>query len=825
MFNGSINTSASDVQAADQRLELLIGSQNKRKFLFDPDFLQNFVNNSYDSRYDEVRDYFNYLVPKITQVYQFQPVFRFEKFNNIADAQFPAPVALEATEDISPPTPTPTPTTENPSDQTPNDIQKALREDTILYQRLTSFENGYAAFSVKLPAQVTNFSVRVFLYNDDGKYGYAEQSIKVRKPINIVIDEPIYIYSDESFVVGVVVENNQSTVAKINFTSPVNSSLAILAQRSVTRRITFKASDLPLKIVVTDSTGSVLASQALSPSVVTAGVRSLGGTSGYVSSKGGSNSGLVYNDKLPSQLIKGRNVLSVCYQNNVISMILDVVKIYNRIPSGCFEQASMTTFPLIIAIQILRQLPQTDEVKKLLTELIENLRKGIDLLLTYECPSGGFEWFGADPGHVTLTSYGIWQFYLISKLNLAQLSFDISVLDRAKIFVQSQKDNIGGFKIRAGLDELGNPEQKVSDIFVVFVLSGAFPDFNSLFKVEYESVKALYQQFKKDGKILDSYKLALIGLLFLNERELALASEIVGVLAARQDKATGEILQSLTSITRSTGTSLSIETTSLTMLLILRLKDTTHDLVLQKAMKFILSNLKGGYFVSTQATILSLLAISEFLSIHSQSATSTISFDVQLNSLPARILSIKASDAFESKCLDLSSQLAQVENSNTPISVSVKPNPTTQTASDNQYLFAISLETYSYRPNSTPNSPIEAIITVSRSALTNIYSLEVTNLESIEQGMTLWEFNKPSCFDFNINDLETLREKKFIDFYEIRKSNSQVAFYWRGMAASQRKSFKLTLTKRFPLNNCSERAHEIYLYYGKDVSVLYRKVA
>jgi len=40
--------------------------------------------------------------------------------------------------------------------------------------------------------------------------------------------------------------------------------------------------------------------------------------------------------------------------------------------------------------------------------LLDNLKKGIKLLLTYECVEGGFEWFGKSPCHSTLSAYGLW---------------------------------------------------------------------------------------------------------------------------------------------------------------------------------------------------------------------------------------------------------------------------------------------------------------------------------------------------------------------------------------------------------------------------------
>ena len=41
-------------------------------------------------------------------------------------------------------------------------------------------------------------------------------------------------------------------------------------------------------------------------------------------------------------------------------MILDAIEKLNRTPHGCFEQASSTSFPIVIALKILMNLPETD---------------------------------------------------------------------------------------------------------------------------------------------------------------------------------------------------------------------------------------------------------------------------------------------------------------------------------------------------------------------------------------------------------------------------------------------------------------------------------
>ena len=37
----------------------------------------------------------------------------------------------------------------------------------------------------------------------------------------------------------------------------------------------------------------------------------------------------------------------------------------------------------------------------------KNLKVGIEKLLKYQTSDRGFEWFGKDPGHPTLSAYGL----------------------------------------------------------------------------------------------------------------------------------------------------------------------------------------------------------------------------------------------------------------------------------------------------------------------------------------------------------------------------------------------------------------------------------
>ena len=54
--------------------------------------------------------------------------------------------------------------------------------------------------------------------------------------------------------------------------------------------------------------------------------------------------------------MEGSLGLKVCYNSGVVSIIIKVIAKFNRVPHGCFEQLSVTTFPLVLGINILKRL-------------------------------------------------------------------------------------------------------------------------------------------------------------------------------------------------------------------------------------------------------------------------------------------------------------------------------------------------------------------------------------------------------------------------------------------------------------------------------------
>jgi hypothetical protein len=71
---------------------------------------------------------------------------------------------------------------------------------------------------------------------------------------------------------------------------------------------------------------------------------------------------------------------------------------------------------------------------------------GYQRLLTFESSSGGFEWWGKDPGHIVLSAYGIMEFTDMSKV----IPIDASVIDRTLAWLEKKQAENGSWPVEKG---------------------------------------------------------------------------------------------------------------------------------------------------------------------------------------------------------------------------------------------------------------------------------------------------------------------------------------------------------------------------------------
>ncbi len=136
---------------------------------------------------------------------------------------------------------------------------------------------------------------------------------------------------------------------------------------------------------------------------------------------------------IPDSAIEGsvRAYLKL-YPSGFSQLVEGLNNIY-RMPSGCFEQTSSSTYPNVLALEYLRRTGQSrpeDEAKAK-----RFIQQGYQRLLTFEVNGGGFDWYGHGPASVRLTAYGLMEFTDMARVH----EFDPRLLTRTRTWLLSRE--------------------------------------------------------------------------------------------------------------------------------------------------------------------------------------------------------------------------------------------------------------------------------------------------------------------------------------------------------------------------------------------------
>ena len=228
--------------------------------------------------------------------------------------------------------------------------------------------------------------------------------------------------------------------------------------------------------------------------------------------------------------------------------------------------------------------------------------KGYNRLVGYECSSRGYEWWGKNPGHDTLTAYGLMQFHDMQKV---YSGVDAGMLKRTSEWLLSKRDGKGGFKRdHGGYDHFAHSPDELANAYILWSLTttGTPP---ATLKVELDVLGRRLQ------KSQDPYELALIACAMheTGTSERKAQAKVARAKLAQLQREDGS-LKGATTITQSGGNDLVVETTGLAVLAwVAEDKYIGH---VHKAIDYLCSSRKGsGSFGATQATIMALKALTD----------------------------------------------------------------------------------------------------------------------------------------------------------------------------------------------------------------------
>jgi uncharacterized protein YfaS (alpha-2-macroglobulin family) len=297
---------------------------------------------------------------------------------------------------------------------------------------------------------------------------------------------------------------------------------------------------------------------------------------------------------IPAQMIPGSASAKLAVYPTPLANLTQALERLMQEPCGCFEQTSSTNYPLVMAQQYF--MTHTGVAPETIQRSRELLAKGYQRLLSFECKAKGYEWFGQDPGHETLSAYGLMEF-----TDMAQVqTVDAAMIASTRAWVLQTRDGHGGFKReRRGLHTwISDPDCSNAYMLWTLMESGE--------KQLTPEVAALKAAGEKSS---NSYVLALAANVLALSGDQPAAKALMDRLVAKQN-AQGYIDGATTSIVGSGGEALQIETTALTILAWLR--DPAYAGSVEKSMQWLAESCKAGRFSSTQSTVLALRAIVQY---------------------------------------------------------------------------------------------------------------------------------------------------------------------------------------------------------------------
>jgi hypothetical protein len=260
-------------------------------------------------------------------------------------------------------------------------------------------------------------------------------------------------------------------------------------------------------------------------------------------------------------------------------MVLQGLENIFKMPYGCFEQTSSTTYPNALVLRYLNQelTPQQKE------QALDYLQKGYQRILSFEVESGGFSMYGKAPASEYLSAYGLLELTDMARV----IKVDPAVIQR-----------LGGF-LNHGLENISDPDEKA---YVLWAMAEAGQTQSKFFK---DALAQQRQQIQPDDS---PYLLALHAntLLAMGDR----AAEVLVFLKQQMQTADTGIYWAMDrpTIYGSQGITRQLETTALVTLAFSR-TGYAPDIV-SDALNFMRNHRdSNGTWHNTQATVLVLKAL------------------------------------------------------------------------------------------------------------------------------------------------------------------------------------------------------------------------
>ncbi|MFO0811133.1 MAG: MG2 domain-containing protein [Gemmataceae bacterium] len=681
-------------------------------------------------------------------------------------------------------------------------VREKFPETLLWVPQLVTDAAGRATLDVPLADAITTWRLSASAVAADGRLGAVQSGVRVFQPFFVDLTLPVALTRGDEVTVPVVVSNYLTTPLAVDLAladagwferignAPGRVELRPGEVKAVPVRLRAKAVGTHT-LDVTARANGVADAIRRQIEVVPDGRKVEHVVNGSLAEP------VSVNIDVPADAIPGSAKAVVKLYPSGFSQLVEGLDGIFRMPSGCFEQTSSTTYPNVLALDYLKTTGMAQPAVE--AKARQYVHLGYQRLVSFEVPGGGFDWYGRPPASVPLTAYGLMEFADMARVH----AVDPALIDRTRRWLLARRAVDGSWSDDHGhafLPDAGPPWLRTT-AYVAWAVFGAGTDADPTPTREF-----LLRH--PPETIADSNLLALVcnALLAMDAKHPATAAYLSRLDALKRSSDDGKLTwYSQPPGTRTqfygAGQSASIETTALAALAFLKAGDRPN--VVRQALAWLVTQKDAnGTWHSTQATVLALKALVAGSGKPLSDGERVI--ELALDGQPPRTLTIPADQAEVMKQIDLSSDL-------TPGRHQLTLTERTKSAAGFQVAFR-----YHVPGVAAPTEPEPFAVTLAyaRTELAVHESVQatamVTNRTASAVPMVMLDLPIPAGFAVDPEALDALVQAQTIGKYQV--TPRQVIVYLRGLKAGESLTLRYALRATTPAAVAvpAARAYEYY---------------
>ena len=332
-------------------------------------------------------------------------------------------------------------------------VRSYFPEALYINPEIITDKNGEASITIPMADSITTWRMAMLASTTHGALGSATSSLKVFQDFFVDLDLPVTLTQGDRVSIPVAVYNY----------SGANGDVRLQLQSDDWFSLVEDTADKSVQVDSSRVGGSqfTLEARRIGKFKLTLSARMNGRINGEASRAdivvreievipNGREQNMVFNGRLentvrhelnlPANSVPDASKIFVRLYPGPLSQVIEGMDSILRMPGGCFEQTSSSTYPNVLALDYMKRTKKlTPEVHAKAEGYIAN---GYQRLLTFEVPGGGFSWFGQAPANKILTAYGLMEFSDMSKV----YDVDPKLIQRTQQWLAGQQQADGSWK-------------------------------------------------------------------------------------------------------------------------------------------------------------------------------------------------------------------------------------------------------------------------------------------------------------------------------------------------------------------------------------------